>query len=1012
VTINVNVTGGNKAQGVVSGVGPRGPKGDRGDTGPAGEPGLRGQDGQQGQPGEPGVAGPPGTTNWDGIDGKPSEFLPTRHASDHALGGMDALTLAPSQIATVLGGADLGADVISVQAQLALLGSASLRDVNEDGDASSTQLVLGGDSRMGNAREWTASTVGKAEAEAGTATTRRAWTAERVRQAALAAVPLATVTVGRSGADYVCTGTLGSPTDHITIQAAIAAAQAAGGGTVFLKAGTYYLGATANISAANVQVIGDGRATQLMCVGDYGDVFACALPTVPTEWPGLSGLRFSSIRFETTVARTHGAAIRAEYTHQATFDNLYIADTTYGISFVATDTPPPSFYDGIVLQAQDQCSISRIVARCAHHSVYASGSGYDTADFSYDGIVYACDFYGVPGPPVPEDYNDPQEWIDTHKTGVGVYLGPNCGGFVVDFVSCNQLQHGVYADTTGTIQGGGILTIRGGYVENTGSHGYYVKGYQTLVVTELWGALQVVNCGNAVVIGVPRGTVLADGCVVTVYGSPDATSVANGGSVTVISSATVGTPNDGSVTDAKITSGGLSASSINWAAIQSWAPSTSYAKGALVNYQGVGYRRSVAGTSGLTFSGANWQQITPSTGTTSSTLCVGNDSRLSDARAPTAHQHNASDINAGTLSAARLPNTAVAAGAYGSSSNVTTFTVDSTGRLTAAAMTGIQINGSQVASGTVGTARLGSGTANNSSFLRGDSAWAPAFEVFDFMVGSKPASASGSGGNYTWTIPATAKAVTIFCHGPGGGGGSGRRGAAGSARCGGGGGGAGGWTELTYAVADLPSSTLAVTVVAGGAGGASVTTDNTDGNAGSHAAGPTQVSSSGRILAAGWGASRGSGGTNAASAAGGDAWWSSQWTPSGGASSGRSAAAGDASAQTSNNASRGGGGGGVDAANAHYAGGAGGGAPVSFGATSGPAGGTAGGGAGGNGSPWTKVGGGGAGGGGNNAGAGGAGGNGAFPGGGGGGGGASVNGFPSGAGGNGGDGWVRITVWY
>lgn len=36
-------------------------------------------------------------------------------------------------------------------------------------------------------------------------------------------------------------------------------------------------------------------------------------------------------------------------------------------------------------------------------------------------------------------------------------------------------------------------------------------------------------------------------------------------------------------------------------------------------------------------------------------VCQGDDSRLSDARTPTAHQHNASDINAGTLAIARIP---------------------------------------------------------------------------------------------------------------------------------------------------------------------------------------------------------------------------------------------------------------------------------------------------------------------------------------------------------------------
>jgi hypothetical protein len=42
------------------------------------------------------------------------------------------------------------------------------------------------DSRLTDAREWTGVTVAQAEAEAGTATTRRAWTAQRVRQAIVA----------------------------------------------------------------------------------------------------------------------------------------------------------------------------------------------------------------------------------------------------------------------------------------------------------------------------------------------------------------------------------------------------------------------------------------------------------------------------------------------------------------------------------------------------------------------------------------------------------------------------------------------------------------------------------------------------------------------------------------------------------------------------------------------------------------------------------------------------------
>lgn len=43
------------------------------------------------------------------------------------------------------------------------------------------------------------------------------------------------------------------------------------------------------------------------------------------------------------------------------------------------------------------------------------------------------------------------------------------------------------------------------------------------------------------------------------------------------------------------------------------------------------------------------------TGTSNTTVCIGNDSRLSDARTPTSHNHAASDVNSGTLDIARIP---------------------------------------------------------------------------------------------------------------------------------------------------------------------------------------------------------------------------------------------------------------------------------------------------------------------------------------------------------------------
>jgi hypothetical protein len=87
---------------------------------------------------------------------------------------------------------------------------------------------------------------------------------------------------------------------------------------------------------------------------------------------------------------------------------------------------------------------------------------------------------------------------------------------------------------------------------------------------------------------------------------------------------------------------------------------------------------------------------------------------------------SATNITSGTLPAARLPATAVTAGAYGSASSVATFTVDAEGRLTAAGSTAISVAASAIASGTIATARLASGTASSSTFLRGDQTWATA----------------------------------------------------------------------------------------------------------------------------------------------------------------------------------------------------------------------------------------------------------------------------------------------
>jgi len=273
----------------------------------------------------------------------------------------------------------------------------------------------------------------------------------------------------------------------------------------------------------------------------------------------------------------------------------------------------------------------------------------------------------------------------------------------------------------------------------------------------------------------------------------------------------------------------------------------------------------------------------------------------------------------------------------------------------------------------------------------------------------------------TWTKPSgSPKTTQIIAIGGGGGGGSGRKGAAGTVRAGGAGGGPGGYFTGTFLTSVL-GATETVTVGTGGSGGAAISTNTTNGAAGSNGV----ATEFGGWVNSGRGGGGGGGTTGAATGGAGSTIFPGNPSTSGanGASSSGSGAAGTGGSATFYAGAGGGSGGGITTGNVASAGGVGG-SLLATGATqtgygTSVAGGTAGavstnGGVGGSSPTNSAVGGAGGGGGGSsittNAGNGGNGG--LYGAGGGGGGGATNDVGNSGAGGTGGNGICIVITTY
>lgn len=166
-----------------------------------------------------------GLSVGNGLAVSSGSLVLSAHAASHQAAGSDPLTVAATQVtglATVATSGDyldLANQYTLPQANTTTLGGILVGTgltffgngrVDVVWGTSSTNSCRGNDSRLSDSREWTASTITQAEAEAGTATTRRAFTAQRVFQAIAA---WWAASASKTKLDGIATGATANQTD-------------------------------------------------------------------------------------------------------------------------------------------------------------------------------------------------------------------------------------------------------------------------------------------------------------------------------------------------------------------------------------------------------------------------------------------------------------------------------------------------------------------------------------------------------------------------------------------------------------------------------------------------------------------------------------------------------------------------------------------------------------------------------------------------------------------------------
>lgn len=267
----------------------------------------------------------------------------TTPASDYATAAQGALAdtaMQPGDLATV---ATSGA-YVDLSGRPTLGGAAALNVGTTAGT-----VAAGNDARLTDAREWTAATILQAEAEAGTATTRRAWTAQRVRQAIAAwwaTITLTKADVGLANVDNTADAAKSvASAATLTTARNIALGGDVSGSASFNGSANITITATvADDSHNHVIANVDGLQTELNNKAPLASPIFTGTPAAPTATPGTNTTQVATTAFVQAAVVASGGGDMLESVYDTNGDGkVNAADVADAVPWTGVTSKPATF---------------------------------------------------------------------------------------------------------------------------------------------------------------------------------------------------------------------------------------------------------------------------------------------------------------------------------------------------------------------------------------------------------------------------------------------------------------------------------------------------------------------------------------------------------------------------------------------------------------------------------------------------------------------------------------------